>query len=105
MLTREAWRSPNPKGAIQSRRSGARTRPVGRADILVALNLEAGNIPAKELTYAAQAEGAGLMIGAKVPALLTGRSDDERSRMFSRAVAAFYAHGYPPATARLSRQP
>jgi len=64
----------------------------GRADILVAPNLEAGNILAKELTYAAQAEGAGLMIGAKVPVMLTSRPDDERSRLFSCAVAVLYAH-------------
>jgi phosphate butyryltransferase len=64
----------------------------GRADILVAPNLEAGNILAKELTYAAQAEGAGLVIGAKVPLLLTSRADDEGSRLFSCAVAVLYAH-------------
>lgn len=64
----------------------------GRADILVAPNLEAGNILAKELTYAAQAEGAGLVIGAKVPVLLTSRADDERSRLFSCAVAVLYAY-------------
>jgi phosphate butyryltransferase len=64
----------------------------GSADILVAPNLEAGNILAKELTYAAQAEGAGLVLGAKVPVLLTSRADDERSRLFSCAVAVLYAH-------------
>jgi len=64
----------------------------GSADILVVPNLEAGNILAKELTYAAQAEGAGLVLGAKVPVLLTSRADDERSRLFSCAVAVLYAH-------------
>ncbi|WP_036255369.1 bifunctional enoyl-CoA hydratase/phosphate acetyltransferase [Methylocapsa acidiphila] len=64
----------------------------GQADILIAPNLEAGNILAKELTYAAQAEGAGLVIGAKVPVLLTSRADDEASRLFSCAVAVLYAH-------------
>lgn len=64
----------------------------GRADILVAPNLESGNILAKELTYAAQAEGAGLVLGAKVPILLTSRADDERARLFSCAVAVLYAH-------------
>jgi phosphate butyryltransferase len=77
--------------------SAARTKGIhslvaGRADILVVSNLEAGNILAKELTYVAQAEGAGLVIGAKVPILLTSRADDERSRLFSCAVAALYAH-------------
>jgi phosphate butyryltransferase len=64
----------------------------GRADILVAPNLEAGNILAKDLTYVAQAQGAGLVLGAKVPVLLTSRADDERSRLFSCAVAVLYAH-------------
>ena len=64
----------------------------GRADILLAPNLESGNILAKELTYAAQAEGAGLVLGAKVPVLLTSRADDENSRLFSCAVAVLYAH-------------
>jgi phosphate butyryltransferase len=64
----------------------------GRADILVAPNIEAGNILAKELTYAAQAEGAGLVLGARVPVLLTSRADDETSRLFSCAVAVLYAH-------------
>lgn len=64
----------------------------GRADIVVVPNLEAGNILAKELTHAAQAEGAGLVLGAKVPVLLTSRADDERARLFSCAVAVLYAH-------------
>jgi phosphate butyryltransferase len=58
----------------------------------VAPNLEAGNIHAKELTYAAQAEGAGLVIGARVPILLTSRSDDRKSWLFSCAVALLFAH-------------
>ena len=64
----------------------------GAADILIVPNLEAGNILAKELTYAAQAEGAGLVMGAKVPVMLTSRADDEHSRLFSCAVAMLYAH-------------
>ncbi len=64
----------------------------GRADILVVPNIEAGNILAKELTYAAQAEGAGLVLGARVPVMLTSRADDPASRLFSCAVAVLYAH-------------
>lgn len=64
----------------------------GSADILVVPNLEPGNILAKELTYAAQAEGAGLVLGAKVPVLLTSRADNERARLFTCAVGALYAH-------------
>jgi phosphate butyryltransferase len=75
-----------------ARTNGLHSLVAGKADILAAPNLEAGNILAKELTYAAQAEGAGLVIGAKVPILLTSRADDERSRLFSCAVAVLYAH-------------
>jgi phosphate butyryltransferase len=75
-----------------ARTKGLTSLVAGRADILVAPNLESGNILAKELTYAAQAEGAGLVLGAKVPVLLTSRADDEGSRLFSCAVAVLYAH-------------
>jgi phosphate butyryltransferase len=62
----------------------------GRADILVVPNIEAGNILAKQLTYAAQAEGAGIVLGAQVPVLLTSRADDASSRLFSCVVAVLY---------------
>src|SRR5208283_1582892 len=75
-----------------ARTKGLHSLVAGRADILVVPNLEAGNILAKDLTYAAQAEGAGIVLGAKVPVLLTSRADDEGSRLFSCAVAVLYAH-------------
>jgi phosphate butyryltransferase len=75
-----------------ARNKGIHSLVAGKADILVVPNLESGNILAKELTYAAQAEGAGLVIGAKVPIMLTSRADDETSRLFSCAVAALYEH-------------
>ncbi len=71
---------------------GLKSLVAGRADILVVPNIEAGNILAKELTYAAQAEGAGLVLGAKVPVMLTSRADDAASRLFSCTVAVLYAH-------------
>ena len=74
-----------------ARTKGLNSLVAGRADVLVVPNLEAGNILAKELTYAAQAEGAGLVMGACVPVLLTSRADDEGSRLFSCAVAMLYA--------------
>ncbi len=82
----------NALSLAAAKSKGLTSLVAGRADILVAPNLEAGNILAKELTYAAQAEGAGLVIGARVPVLLTSRADDERSRLFSCAVAVLYAH-------------
>ena len=53
-------------------------------------NIESGNILAKQLTYAAQAGGAGIVLGAKVPVLLTSRADDAASRLFSCVVAVLY---------------
>ncbi|GAA5068369.1 bifunctional enoyl-CoA hydratase/phosphate acetyltransferase [Roseibacterium beibuensis] len=64
----------------------------GRADILVAPNLESGNMIAKELTFLAHAEAAGVVMGAQVPVILTSRADDDRARLASCAVAALYAH-------------
>jgi len=59
----------------------------GRAEILVVPNLEAGNILAKELAFVAHAEGAGIVLGARVPVMLTSRADSARSRLMSCAVA------------------
>jgi phosphate butyryltransferase len=63
----------------------------GRADILVAPNLEAGNMIAKELTFLAHAEAAGIVMGAQVPVILNSRADDDRARLASCAVAALCA--------------
>lgn len=63
----------------------------GRADILVAPNLEAGNMLAKELTFVARAESAGVVLGAAAPVILTSRADSEFSRLMSCAVAALHA--------------
>jgi phosphotransacetylase/acyl dehydratase len=64
----------------------------GRAEILVAPNLEAGNMIAKELTFLAHASAAGVVMGAQVPVILTSRADDDRARLASCAVAALHAH-------------
>jgi phosphate acetyltransferase/phosphate butyryltransferase len=69
------------------------TSPVaGDADILVAPDLEAGNILAKLLTFLASADAAGLVLGARVPIILTSRADSVRVRMASCAVAVLVAH-------------
>ena len=64
----------------------------GRADVLIVPNLEAGNMLAKELTFVARAEAAGLVLGAKAPVMLTIRADDERARLASCALAQLYNH-------------
>ncbi len=62
----------------------------GRADILIVPNLEAGNMLAKEMTFIAHADSAGIVLGAKVPVILTSRADNEKARLASCAVAALY---------------
>ena len=64
----------------------------GRAQILVVPDLEAGNMLAKNLTFLAQADAAGIVLGARVPIILTSRANSVRTRMASCAVAALYAH-------------
>jgi phosphate acetyltransferase len=71
---------------------GIVSRVAGDADILLVPDLEAGNMLAKELTFLAGAEAAGLVLGARVPIILTSRADSERTRLASAAVAAIYAH-------------
>lgn len=74
-----------------ARTKGIRSVVAGQAQILVAPNMEAGNMLAKELTYLAHAETAGILLGAKCPVILTSRADDEKSRLASCAVAALHA--------------
>ncbi|MDR6757998.1 phosphate acetyltransferase [Mycoplana sp. BE70] len=68
------------------------TSPVaGRAQILVVPNLEAGNMLAKNLTFLARADAAGIVLGARVPIVLTSRADSVRTRLASCAVAVLLA--------------
>jgi phosphotransacetylase len=73
----------------------------GEADILLVPDLEAGNMLAKELTFLANADAAGIVLGARVPIILTSRADSVRARMASCAVAALYAHARRAATVRV----
>ena len=63
----------------------------GRAQILLVPDLEAGNMLAKNLSFLAGADAAGIVLGARVPVILTSRADNVRTRMASCAVAALYA--------------
>ncbi len=68
------------------------TSPVaGRAQIIVVPDLEAGNMLAKNLTFLSHADAAGIVLGARVPIVLTSRADSVRSRLASCAVASLYA--------------
>jgi phosphate acetyltransferase len=74
-----------------ARIKGIKSEVAGRAQILVVPDLESGNMLAKNLAYFAKADGAGLVLGARVPVVLTSRADSARSRMASAAVAALHA--------------
>jgi phosphate acetyltransferase len=80
------------------------TSPVaGDADILLVPDLEAGNMLAKELTFLANADAAGIVLGARVPIILTSRADNLRAHMASCAVAALFAHARRVAAAEISK--
>ena len=74
-----------------ARIKGIRSEVAGRAQILVVPDLEAGNMLAKNLTFLAKADAAGIVLGARVPIVLTSRADSVRTRMASCAAAVLYA--------------
>ena len=71
---------------------GIKSEVSGRPDILLVPDLEAGNMLAKQLIFLANAESAGLVLGARAPIILTSRADSVRSRIASCAVAMLAAH-------------
>jgi len=71
---------------------GIRSEVAGDPDVLLVPDLEAGNILAKQLTFLANADSAGVVLGARVPIILTSRADSVRSRSASCAVAMLAAH-------------
>ena len=75
-----------------ARIKGITSEVAGDPDILLAPDLEAGNILAKQLTFLANADSAGLVLGARVPIILTSRADSVRARIASCAVAMMAAH-------------
>ena len=74
-----------------ARAKGIESAVAGRADILVVPDIEAGNMLAKQLEYMARAQGAGIVLGARVPIALTSRADKPMSRMASCAIALLLA--------------
>jgi len=71
---------------------GIHSAVAGDPDILLVPDLEAGNMLAKQLSFLANADSAGLVLGARVPIILTSRADSVRSRIASCAVAVLAAH-------------
>ena len=92
-----------------ARTKGITSLVAGRAHVLIAPNLEVGNMLAKELTFLAHAEAAGLVVGAKVPVILTSRADNDKSRLASCALALLYDYwrreGRPHALLAHARRP
>jgi phosphate acetyltransferase len=75
-----------------ARIKGIKSPVAGKAQILVVPDLEAGNMLAKNLTFLSGADAAGIVLGARVPIILTSRADNVRTRMASCAVAMLLAH-------------
>lgn len=82
----------NAISKLAAQTKGISSEVAGDPDILVAPDLEAGNILAKQLSFLANADSAGLVLGARVPIILTSRADSVRSRIASCGVAMLAAH-------------
>src|SRR5215470_12980042 len=81
----------NAIDAAAAKIKGIKSQVAGRAQILVVPDLEAGNMLAKNLIFLAKADSAGIVLGARVPIILTSRADSVRSRMASCAAAVLCA--------------
>ncbi|WP_051340826.1 bifunctional enoyl-CoA hydratase/phosphate acetyltransferase [Azospirillum halopraeferens] len=81
----------NAISAEAARTKGITSPVAGQPDILLVPNLEAGNMLAKQLSFLANADAAGIVLGARVPIILTSRADSVRARLASCAVAALMA--------------
>ena len=75
---------------------GINSSVAGDADILVAPDIESGNMLYKELRYFSGAQGAGMVLGAKVPIILTSRAGDSENRVVSSALALLYVRTKTP---------
>lgn len=67
----------------------------GDADILLVPDIESGNILYKQLRYFSGVQGAGIVLGAKVPIILTSRGGDAENRVVSCALALLYTRTRP----------
>lgn len=84
----------NAVSPAAARTKGIVSPVAGQADILVVPDLESGNMLAKQLMYLGQATSAGIVMGAKVPVILTSRADTLEARIASCAIALMLAHRY-----------
>lgn len=81
----------NAISEVAAETKGIRSPVAGRPDILLAPDLESANMLGKQLRYLADAETAGIVLGARVPVVLTSRADDMFSRIASCAIAVLMA--------------
>jgi phosphate acetyltransferase len=82
----------NAISLVAAKTKGIRSAVAGQADILVVPDLESGNMVAKQLEYLADALMAGVVLGARVPIVLTSRADTAETRTASCAIAQLMAH-------------
>jgi phosphate acetyltransferase len=82
----------NAVSVVAAKTKGIVSLVAGRAEILVVPDLESGNMVAKQLEYLANALTAGIVLGAKVPIVLTSRADTAETRIASCVIAALIAH-------------
>jgi phosphate acetyltransferase len=82
----------NAISEFAARTKGIRSAVAGRADILLVPDIESGNMLAKQLEYLADALSAGIVLGARVPIVLTSRADSAEARAASTAIAVVMAH-------------
>ncbi|WP_421723463.1 bifunctional enoyl-CoA hydratase/phosphate acetyltransferase [Bauldia sp.] len=77
--------------AESARVKGVQSPVAGAADILIAPDIDAGNMMYKELSFMSEADVAGVVVGARVPVILTSRSDNADARLYSTALAVLFA--------------
>jgi phosphate acetyltransferase len=94
----------NAISPVAAQVKGIKSPVAGRANILLVPDLEAGNMLAKNLSFLANADAAGIVLGARVPIILTSRADSVRTRLASCAVAALYAHALSGAAAAVAAE-
>ena len=82
----------NAISVVAARTKGIKSAVAGQADILLVPDIESGNMLAKQLEYLADAVGAGIVLGARVPIVLTSRADSAETRTASTAIAVVMAH-------------
>ena len=84
----------NAVSIIAAKTKGIKSAVAGHAEILVVPDLESGNMVAKQLEYLANALTAGIVLGTRVPIVLTSRADSAETRTVSCVLAALVAHAH-----------